>query len=191
MSYRNIYEKEHGNIPEGYEIHHIDGNRNNNAIENLLAVSIEQHYDIHLSQGDYLACAVMTARMNMTKEERKEIHKLAMSNRDQYGNKNPMYGRSAIVENNMKWYNDGKIETMFTEGKELPGYFKGRLYYPIYDKKGSKNPRARKASVNGKIYDCLKDATKDYPHVPYSTLKMAARNNKRIEKYDLEVRYEV
>lgn len=191
MSYRDIYEKKHGVIPKGYEIHHIDGDRSNNNIENLLAVSIEQHYEIHLSQGDYLACSIMMSRMNMTKEERKEIHNLAMNNRDQSGNKNPMYGRSAIIENNMKWYNDGQHETMFTEGKELDGYVKGRLYYPIYDKSGSKNPKARKARVNGKLYDCLKDATNDYPHVPYSTMKLAARNNKRIKKYDLEVRYEV
>jgi hypothetical protein len=53
--YRKIWEDVNGPIPvdgEGrtYHIHHIDGNRNNNSIENLQCVSIEEHYNIHLQQ---------------------------------------------------------------------------------------------------------------------------------------------
>lgn len=37
---RQMYEKYHGkgSIPEGYDIHHIDGNPDNNSIENLIAI---------------------------------------------------------------------------------------------------------------------------------------------------------
>jgi len=36
---RAIWESEHGALPKGYVIHHIDGNRNNDKIENLEAIS--------------------------------------------------------------------------------------------------------------------------------------------------------
>jgi hypothetical protein len=55
--YRKIYEQNFGPIPKEpngrtYEIHHIDGNHNNNDPTNLSAMTIQEHYDIHYSQGD-------------------------------------------------------------------------------------------------------------------------------------------
>lgn len=67
-SYRQIYEEYHG--PIGYddqgrrlEIHHIDGNHNNNSINNLKLVTIQEHYNIHYSQGDWLACKLILSRI--------------------------------------------------------------------------------------------------------------------------------
>lgn len=188
-TYRKIWESHNGKIPQGFEIHHIDGNRNNNDISNLLCVSLEEHYNIHYKQGDYLACSIMSDRMCLSKEQRMIIHKMAMHTRDQTGSKNPMYGRSAITENNMKWYNNGATETMFTEGTEPESYVRGRLFTPKYDKSGKNNPRAKKAIANGKLYDCLKDVHKEYSHIPYSTLKVMARTGKTPKKYNLEVTY--
>jgi hypothetical protein len=54
--YRRIYQKHYGPIPDGYDIHHIDGNHLNNNPTNLLAVSYQEHYDIHFAQGNYGAC---------------------------------------------------------------------------------------------------------------------------------------
>jgi hypothetical protein len=67
--YRKIWIKHNGPIPideygRPYEIHHIDGNRKNNNISNLICVSIQEHYNIHLSQGDYGACRAIVNRMN-------------------------------------------------------------------------------------------------------------------------------
>jgi len=50
--YRTIYEQYFGKIPKdsqgrSYEIHHLDGNHENNDISNLRCVSIQEHYDIH------------------------------------------------------------------------------------------------------------------------------------------------
>jgi hypothetical protein len=112
-----------------------------------------------------------------------------MAKRDQTGKKNPMYGRSAILENNLKWYNDGTTEKMFEENKQPKHYKKGRLFMPVYDKRGDNNPRAKKAIVNGKIYNCLKDALKDYPHVSYSLLRNLAQNKKISKKFNLKVEY--
>jgi len=54
--HRRLYIKNHGSIPIdengcSYEIHHIDGNHDNNDISNLIAISIKEHYEIHKKQG--------------------------------------------------------------------------------------------------------------------------------------------
>lgn len=61
MDYRKIWEKENGPIPKDengrtYDIHHIDGNRKNNSIENLMCVSIQEHYEIHLNNFKETGC---------------------------------------------------------------------------------------------------------------------------------------
>jgi len=66
--YRKIWEDHYGEIPRdqngrSYEIHHIDGNRSNNCIENLMCVSIEEHLNIHLNQNDYGAVQSILLRM--------------------------------------------------------------------------------------------------------------------------------
>lgn len=45
--HRYIYEKCVGPIPLGWDIHHIDGDRSNNIITNLLCVSKGEHREIH------------------------------------------------------------------------------------------------------------------------------------------------
>ncbi len=73
-NYRKIYEQHYGPIPKdeqgrSYEIHHIDGNRNNNSIENLQCVSLQEHYDIHYKQGDWMACHRIAKKLKLTGEE--------------------------------------------------------------------------------------------------------------------------
>ena len=68
--YRKIYEDNYGPIPKdqegrSYEIHHIDGNHKNNDINNLIAVTMKDHYDIHYAQGDYGSCYLMALKMSM------------------------------------------------------------------------------------------------------------------------------
>jgi len=76
--YRKIWEQNYGKIPvdefgRSYEIHHIDGNNTNNDLNNLKCVTIQEHYDIHLEQGDYGACALIAKRMKLTPEELSKI----------------------------------------------------------------------------------------------------------------------
>ena len=73
--HRKIYEQAYGPIPidefgRTYEVHHIDGNHSNNDLKNLTAVSIQEHYNIHYSQGDWAACLLMSDRMNLSTEEK-------------------------------------------------------------------------------------------------------------------------
>jgi hypothetical protein len=81
-NYRKIYEQHYGPIPKDedgrtFEIHHVDGNPENNSKENLVALTIQEHYDIHYSQGDFKACKlIVSQRMNKTPEELSEMARL-------------------------------------------------------------------------------------------------------------------
>lgn len=77
MNYRKLWEQHFGPIPvdkrgRSYEIHHIDGNRKNNSLENLKCLSIEEHLEIHRQQGDEIACHAISLRMK--KESLKGWH---------------------------------------------------------------------------------------------------------------------
>lgn len=42
-----VWEHHNGSIPKGYDIHHIDHDKNNNNIENLAILSRKEHLQIH------------------------------------------------------------------------------------------------------------------------------------------------
>ena len=46
-TYYKVWEKYCGKKPRGFDLHHIDGNRSNNAIENLLLLPRKLHNDYH------------------------------------------------------------------------------------------------------------------------------------------------
>lgn len=76
--YRRLYEKHYGPIPKdnegrSYDIHHIDGNSKNNDITNLVALTIQEHYDIHYRQNDWAACLSIAKRMKISAEERSDL----------------------------------------------------------------------------------------------------------------------
>lgn len=80
INYRKIWENHYGEIPKDtdgrpFEIHHKDGNRNNNNIDNLICLSIKEHYDTHYQQGDYGACVMIAKRMNLPPNYLSEIQK--------------------------------------------------------------------------------------------------------------------
>ena len=73
-NHRNIYKQHFGAIPKdadgkSMDIHHIDGNHENNDISNLKLVTIKEHYDIHFSQGDWGACNLLARRLKLSSEE--------------------------------------------------------------------------------------------------------------------------
>lgn len=48
--HRAVWESVNGKIPDGYHIHHIDHDKNNNEIENLQLVTSEMHRRIHADE---------------------------------------------------------------------------------------------------------------------------------------------
>lgn len=68
-NYRKTWIKHNGEIPKdengiSYEIHHINGDPTDDRIENLMCVSIKEHFDIHHKKGEYKACELIAGRMN-------------------------------------------------------------------------------------------------------------------------------
>lgn len=91
MNYRKIWIQANGPIPKdeegrSYEIHHKDGNRKNNNIENLVCISIQEHYNIHYRQGDYAAAFRIAQRMGIDSETKSDLMSKSNSKRLQEGN---------------------------------------------------------------------------------------------------------
>lgn len=96
-NYRKIYEQHYGPIPKeangrSYEIHHIDGNHRNDSPENLKAITIQEHYNIHYARGDWSACLYIAARLSMTPEELSSLSKQAQQKRIDEGTHNFLSG---------------------------------------------------------------------------------------------------
>lgn len=47
LLHRLIYEEVHGKIPDGYHVHHKDGNKLNNSIDNLELLEKRKHHSLH------------------------------------------------------------------------------------------------------------------------------------------------
>jgi hypothetical protein len=50
LAHRHVWEVERGPIPEGWHVHHIDRDRGNNDIANLLCLSAEDHQQLHIDE---------------------------------------------------------------------------------------------------------------------------------------------
>jgi len=110
--YRQIYEQYYGSIPKesngrSYEIHHKNGDPTDNRPENLIAVTIQEHYDIHLRQGDYAACLLIAARMEITPTEKSRLMILENKKRVREGT-HPFLNKQLQKELNRRAYADGK-----------------------------------------------------------------------------------
>lgn len=102
--YRKLWEESHGEIPKdengrSYDIHHINGNHSDDRLENLKCVSLKDHYAIHESQGDIMACCAIRRRMelpvNFTDEQKtilSEEARLAACKRVEKGTHNFLGG---------------------------------------------------------------------------------------------------
>ena len=109
--YRRIYEKQFGPIPvdengRTYEIHHIDGDHENNDIDNLSCVTLQEHYDIHFAQGDYGACFKMAIRMSRSATEISQHAQMAANSRVANGTHNflgPENNNRKVTNNTHPW----------------------------------------------------------------------------------------
>lgn len=64
LTYRQIYESHHQvKLSADLEIHHKDGDYTNNQIDNLQAVTVFEHLEIHKRQGDWGAVQAILMRI--------------------------------------------------------------------------------------------------------------------------------
>ena len=66
---RRIYRKHYNaRIPRGYQIHHIDGDHDNNDPANLVCLSLKQHIKVHETDSDPKAVIILKRQLNGTYE---------------------------------------------------------------------------------------------------------------------------
>jgi hypothetical protein len=66
--HRLVYEKHYGEIPKGHVVHHINGNKLDNSIENLELMTLKEHVSHHC-RGENNPCY----GKEFTKEHREKI----------------------------------------------------------------------------------------------------------------------
>lgn len=139
--YRKIYEAHNGPIPKDqtgrrYHIHHIDGNRHNNQINNLIALSIEDHYQIHLVQGDWAACIKLAGQMAWSREE---ISKLCQTAAEMHGYKPPS-------QKGKRYWNNG-FTNQISADCPGDGWVLGKLLYCDRAELGKRISAIKKAEM--------------------------------------------
>ncbi len=130
--YRRIYQRHFGPIPEGYEIHHRDGDFSNNQPSNLQALSVEDHYKVHRNQGDWGACWAISRRMKMSREEIAEIASRRTQQQIENGT-HPFLNGKNEAKIGGHWFNNGIVEVQDRECPE--GFVEGRLIRGKHQKK--------------------------------------------------------
>ncbi len=99
-NYRKVYERYHRcSLLPGIDIHHIDGDHNNNSPSNLIAVTLQEHYNIHKAQDDHYACVMIAQRMGHKPEDWLELARIN-GRKSALNNKNNGVGLIAWRENN-------------------------------------------------------------------------------------------
>ena len=97
------------------EIHHIDGDHDNNDINNLKLVTIQEHLNIHLAQKDWGACFAMSQRMGLSPEEISYFARQNALNRSQKGEL-PMQKAAKAGTHHWQVVNNGCASQMAKNG---------------------------------------------------------------------------
>lgn len=114
--YRFVWELFVGPVPKGYVIHHVDFNKLNDRLDNLVCVTVAKHAEIHSLN-----------RSEETSNKRSKSVKRAWKN-PEYRNK-CLAGLNPWATTNMHWYNNGVIRKMFYTDEEAAaqGFKRGYL----------------------------------------------------------------
>jgi hypothetical protein len=97
-----------------------------------------------------------------------ENYKVGMSKRDTSGSKNSMFGRSAVIENNLRWYNNGTENIYVPAGTQSNLFVPGRIIK--YKKPHTEETKIKLSqygkkpciSPSGEIFNSRGDAAKAY-----------------------------
>lgn len=171
--YRQIWIDAYGPIPKdengrSFEIHHIDGNRDNNNLNNLKCISIQEHYDIHLLQGDFGAAKAIALRMKTDQKDAsktlsllnsKTQKKLIKEGRHNFHHKRSELNRQRIAKGLHPFLQSSLQKELSARAYATPGFKEKRLAAVVksnserlakgaHNLQGSNNP-------NKKKYKCI------------------------------------
>lgn len=138
-NYRKIWEDNFGPIPKdengrSYEIHHKDGNAENNDLSNLMCVSIKEHYDIHYKQKDWLACSLISHRMGISTFSGYKLKPLSEETKNKI--KQKLIGRNISEETKQK----------------ISKSSKGRIFSKEHKRKIAEKSKGNKACFGMKLW---------------------------------------
>lgn len=180
INYRQIWKNYYGSIPKdengiSYQIHHIDGDRSNNDISNLICISIKEHYKIHLEQGDFAAAHAIKTKMKNHeqflgwnhKEETKQ--KISKSLKGKYIKSEESIKRQ--IESKIK---NGTIKLKEETKNKISQSLKGKKRPPMSEecKKKIGNSNKGKKRDNGRI---------GAKHSEESKMKIGEANSKSLK----------
>jgi len=94
---------------------------------NLVELSVEEHAEAHrVLYEKYGKIQDKLAWQGLAGMIEKQDLITALQSELNSGQKNNMYGRSAVKENNLRWYTNGKDTIYVTEGTQPEGFVRGR-----------------------------------------------------------------
>jgi hypothetical protein len=104
--YRKIYQNHFGPIPKDeigktYDIHHVDNDHLNNP-NNLKAITIQEHYEIHLAQGDYKVCHAIGLHIKLPPGKMSELAKFNALARITNGTHSFVINNNELTNNRVK-----------------------------------------------------------------------------------------
>ena len=88
---------------EGCVVHHIDGNKENNAATNLMVITEEEHQAIHSNDG--VTYKNVSTKLKGHKKTEEHIRKIMESRRSYDGEGNPFFGKTHSEETKIKLKN--------------------------------------------------------------------------------------
>jgi hypothetical protein len=169
--YRKIYEKHFGKIPKGMHIHHVDGNPENNNIDNLVCITPEEHSIIH--KDDFIKWACIGGKIGGDKTKNQKLGWHDPAKKRKPGSKQPQ-GFSQNQSKRLKeeylngkrvsWTKSGKftkeeISNLISSGdpgkssRGKPSCNRGKKLN--LKNKELANKRKSQAALNRKKYTCI------------------------------------
>jgi hypothetical protein len=84
LLHRIVWMENHGPIPEGFDVHHIDGDRENNVIENLELLPRGEHMAHHRYEGRARDVVCVECGVTFVARAMKEVKFCCTGHRDRY-----------------------------------------------------------------------------------------------------------
>ena len=102
-----------GQKPSGYQVHHIDGNKQNNIVENLMYISTKEHYQETLKENPQIVSGMKNYNQNVRPRKilQYDLNGLFIA---EYKNSKEAYDKTGVCARNILQVAD---KTEYKKGK--------------------------------------------------------------------------